>query len=57
MAFVIPPGRNKTLAAAWAAHKAAQKSESKSAKKPGPEPEPESKNAPSPRAKGGKKGK
>jgi hypothetical protein len=34
MTFIIPPGKNATLAAAWKAHKAAQRSEGK--KKPEP---------------------
>jgi hypothetical protein len=32
MAFVIPPGRNATLADAWAKHKAAQRAETKASK-------------------------
>lgn len=36
MSFIIPAGRNATLADAWAKHKAAQKAESKAAKKAEP---------------------
>ena len=34
MPTIVPPGRNKTLAVAWKAHKAAQRAEGK--KKPEP---------------------
>jgi hypothetical protein len=34
MPFVVPPGKNKILAAAWKGHKAAQKAEGKKKAEP-----------------------